>query len=79
MNIFRQTKHFKQFFIIDDDMYIRECTIIIDFRGEDYEDIKIKWVMIKDGKQKNLSKKRSDALEDEFNSILNEYDQQINN
>jgi len=79
MNLFRQTKHFKQFFIIENDIYIRESTICIDFRGEQFEESKIKWKLIKNGKAKNISKKLNDQYENDFNESIKEQDQQINN
>jgi hypothetical protein len=79
MNLFRQTKHFKQFFIIENDIYIRETTITIDFRGEHFEESKIKWKLIKSGKAKNISKKLNDQFENDFNESIKEHDQQINN
>ncbi len=79
MNLFRQTKHFKQFFIIENDIYIRETTITIDFRGEYFEESKIKWKLINNGKAKSISKKLNDQYENDFNESIKEQDQQINN
>ena len=81
MILFRKTTNHKEFFIIKDDIMIRDTTSVIDFRGDNHEADQIVWYQIK-GKVskfnikdnlKKLSDKKSKTFETEYQNKLLEY------
>lgn len=80
MILFRKTTNHKEFFIIDNDIMVRDTTLSIDFRGDDHEADVIKWYQIKGDTHKSniknnlkkLSPKQSSRMESEYQKKLTE-------